>query len=43
MYQWEKPDWSAFTWDEKALTNPPAHVSREQGGLLARWRRSVLT
>lgn len=36
MYLWEKPDWPAFTWDEKALTSPLAQVSREQGRLLGK-------
>lgn len=34
MYLWEKPDWPAFTWDERSLIRPLAHVSREQGRLL---------
>ena len=36
MYLWEKPDWPAFTWDEKALSKPLAQVSREQGRLLGK-------
>ena len=36
MYLWEKPDWPAFTWDEKALAKPIAQVSREQGRLLGK-------
>jgi Fic family protein len=36
MYLWEKPDWPAFTWDEKALAKPLAQVSREQGRLLGK-------
>ena len=36
MYLWEKPDWPAFTWDEKALTSLLARVSREQGRLLGK-------
>lgn len=36
MYLWEKPDWPAFTWDEKALTALLAQVSREQGRLLGK-------
>jgi Fic family protein len=36
MYLWEKPDWPAFTWDEKALSKPLTQVSREQGRLLGR-------
>ena len=36
MYLWEKPDWPAFTWDEKALTTLLAQVSREQGRLLGK-------
>lgn len=36
MYLWEKQDWSAFSWDEKALAKPLALVSREQGRLLGK-------
>ena len=36
MYLWEKPDWPAFTWDERKLTKSLAHVSREQGRLLGK-------
>ena len=36
MYLWEKPDWPAFTWDEKALAKLLAQVSREQGRLLGK-------
>lgn len=36
MYLWEKPDWPAFSWDEKALAKPLAHVSHEQGRLLGK-------
>ena len=36
MYLWEKPDWPAFTWNEKALARPLAQVSREQGRLLGK-------
>jgi Fic family protein len=36
MYLWEIPDWPAFTWDERSLTRPLAHVSREQGRLLGK-------
>ena len=36
MYLWEKPDWPAFSWDEKALTALLAQVSREQGRLLGK-------
>lgn len=36
MYLWEKPDWPAFTWDEKALSKTLTQVSREQGRLLGK-------
>ena len=36
MYLWQKPEWPAFTWDEKALATPLAQVSREQGRLLGK-------
>ncbi|MGD9297333.1 MAG: Fic family protein, partial [Chromatiales bacterium] len=36
MYLWKKPDWPAFTWDEKRLTRLVAEVSREQGRLLGK-------
>jgi Fic family protein len=36
MYLSEKPDWPAFTWDEKALSKPLAQVSHEQGRLLGK-------
>ena len=36
MYLWEKPDWPAFSWEEKALTALLAQVSREQGRLLGK-------
>lgn len=36
MYLWEKPEWPAFTWDEKALAKSLAQVSHEQGRLLGR-------
>ena len=36
MYLWEKPDWPAFSWEEKALTSLLAQVSREQGRLLGK-------
>jgi len=36
MYLWEKPNWPAFSWDEKALTALLAQVSREQGRLLGK-------
>ena len=36
MYLWEKPDWPAFTWEEKSLTRLLTYVSREQGRLLGK-------
>lgn len=36
MYSWNKPDWPAFTWDEKRLSRLVAEVSREQGRLLGK-------
>jgi len=36
MYLWKKPDWPAFTWDEKSLTGLLTRVSREQGRLLGK-------
>ncbi len=36
MYLWEKPEWPALTWDEKALAKLLAQVSREQGRLLGK-------
>jgi len=36
MYLWEKPNWPAFTWDERNLTTLLAHVSRQQGRLLGK-------
>jgi len=36
MYLWEKPEWPAFTWDEKALPKLLAQASREQGRLLGK-------
>ncbi|NOZ10189.1 MAG: Fic family protein [Gammaproteobacteria bacterium] len=36
MYLWGKPDWPAFTWDERSLARSLVHVSREQGRLLGK-------
>lgn len=36
MYLWEKPEWPAFSWDEKTLAKSLAQVSREQGRLLGK-------
>jgi Fic family protein len=36
MYLWEISDWPAFTWDERSLAKPLAHVAREQGRLLGK-------
>jgi Fic family protein len=36
MYLWEKPDWPAFTWDERSLTRLLARAAREQGRLLGK-------
>jgi len=36
MYLWEKPEWPAFTWDERSLARPLGEVSREQGRLLGK-------
>jgi len=36
MYLWEKQDWSAFSWDDKALAKSLVLVSREQGRLLGK-------
>jgi Fic family protein len=36
MYLWEKTDWPALSWDEKALAKALARVSREQGRLLGK-------
>lgn len=36
MYLWERPEWSALTWNEMSLAQPLARVSREQGRLLGK-------
>ncbi len=36
MYLWEKPEWPAFTWDEKGLSRLLVPVSHEQGRLLGK-------
>lgn len=36
MYLWENSNWPALSWDERNLSKPLAHVSREQGRLLGK-------